>query len=111
MATKSQEGNLLICGQVYDPEDMTFREERHVRDTIKELTGEDHIIEDDLHLGDLFVATAYVLRRRDDPEFTIDQALDLKRSEIVVGADTKKAPPTRRGSSVNKTPAISGSQK
>jgi hypothetical protein len=107
----AEEGDLRIGGKVYDPSDMTFREQREMRRIVRDelLPGEDVDFES-LTLSDLIPAMAVVLVRRDKPEYTLDEALDLKLKEVYVTEDDAKlaAPPTSRGSSKKSTSARSG---
>lgn len=107
------EGDLKVHGKEYDPNDLTFREEREVRTLVKQLNDGADVDFEDVPFGDILPALCYVLRRRDDPEFSMEQALDLKYREVVVGAEEGKTPrPTRPGSSSKKPkPGASGPQK
>jgi hypothetical protein len=108
----SSEGNLRINGREYDPSDMTFREQRAMRAIIRdELYPEDPDVDmDELTLADLLPAMVVVLVRRDDPDYTLDQALDLKHKDVYVVAEDEPAttPPTSAGSRKKSTRAASG---
>lgn len=107
----AEEGDLRINGKVYDPSDMTFREQREMRRIVKEelMPDEVEIDFEALTLSDLIPAMAVVLVRRDNPEYTLDEALDLKLKDVYVTEDDKaEAPPTSRGSSRKRTSAASG---
>lgn len=94
-----EEGDLRINGKVYDPNTMTFREQREVRRLVREeLFDGEMIADDDLKLPDLLPAMATVLVRRDNPTFQLEEALDLVPNDIVVTADDAKTPPTRKTS-------------
>ncbi len=109
----AEEGDLRINGKVYDPSDMTFREQREMRRIVRDELFPDEVDLDfeALTLADLLPALAVVLRKRDDPEFTLDQALDLKMKDIYVTGDDAEAeiPPTSAGSRKKSTSAGSGS--
>lgn len=106
--TTDQEGDLRINGKVYDSEDMTFREEREVRQIVREHLLPKDMTEDDLTIGDILPAVVYVLHRRDNPDFTLDEALDLKPRDVAV-EEAEEPRPTRRGSSApKKTSAAAG---
>lgn len=110
----AEEGDLRINGVVYDPSDMTFREQREMRRIVREelMPDEDDIDFEGLTLSDLIPAMAVVLVRRDNPQYTLDEALDLKLKEVYVTEDDAavKAPPTRRGSAKKSTSATSGTR-
>ena len=110
----AQSGDLRICGKVYDSNDLTFREEAEVRKIVRRELVSDGVKEEDLTLGEILPVVALVLRRRDDPDFTLDDAMELKPRDVLLDEeDAKKpAPPTRRGSGgQKKTSAVSGPQK
>lgn len=106
--------DLRVNGNLYDSNDMTFAEEREVRRVVREqLVGDPDVDFTKVDLGDVIVATAYVMHRRDNPEFSLKDALNLKQSEVLITDEDESGPPTQRGSSRAKksTPAASGSQK
>lgn len=105
----AEEGDLRINGKVYDPSDMTFREQREMRRIVRDelLPGEDVDFEA-LTLSDLIPAMAVVLVQRDNPAFTLDEALDLRLKDVYVTEDDAKVPPTSAGSSKKSTSARSG---
>lgn len=106
------DGDLRIGGVEYDPQDLTLREERDVRKLIRDLVEDPDVDFESLPLGDVLPALCFVLRRRDDPDFTIEDALDLKQRDVLVDGETEKETrPTRRGASGKKTPGASGSPK
>jgi hypothetical protein len=87
----AEEGDLLINGKVYDPNTMTFRENREARRiTREEVYDGDPPPEAEMSMSDTLPAIAVVLVRRDDPSFTLDQALDLVPSEVLVSAEQAK---------------------
>jgi hypothetical protein len=103
------QGDLRICGKVYDSNDMTFREEREVRAIVREhLVPDPDVDFEDMAMGDILPAFCLVLRRRDDPEFTLDDALELKQRDVLIADDEQgngAAPPT--GASTVKPKATS----
>ncbi len=121
MPAKRDRGDLLVKGKVYDSNDMTFREEREVRDVLRGLLGVDTLDDDQLSLADIFPAACLVLRRRDEPEFTLDEALDLKRTDVLIeeAEEEAKKPnsrsgptkPSARSSPAKRTPESSGPPK
>lgn len=88
----AEEGDLLINGKVYDPNTMTFRENREARRvTREEIYKGDPPPESEMSMSDTLPAIALVLVNRDDSSFTLDQALDLVPSEVLVTAEQAKA--------------------
>lgn len=110
----ADEGDLRINGKVYDSNDLTWREEREVRQIVREHLLAEGIDEEDLTVGDILPAVVFVLHRRDNAQFTLDEALDLKPRDVVLeDEDEAKPRPTRRGSSrtTSKTSGAAGTPK
>jgi len=77
-------------GESYQfPDDFTFREQREVFKLVKGLLEPDEPVGD----MDMFPAIATVVARRTDPAYTIEQALDLKPSDLK--APEAPDPPTK----------------
>jgi len=110
----AEEGDFLVAGQVYDPNTLTFREQREMRRIVhEELYAGEKVSDDDLSLADTLPALAVVLRRRDNPGYSLDEALDLAANDVMLTAEAAKklsngGPPTKRAP--KKTPVASGSQ-
>lgn len=107
----AKQGDLRVDGKVFDPEDMTFREQQQMRQLVKDMVGDPEVDFDTLTLSELLPAMVTVFMRRDDPSYAMDTALDLRMRDIYVDADDeepKKAPPTSRGSAKKSTRAASG---
>ena len=81
---------IIIDGQSYTADDLTFREQRELRTQIRELLGDPAANVDDAAVMDFIPALVYVIKRRTDPKYTIDQALDLNFGEVFRTPD----PPT-----------------
>jgi hypothetical protein len=103
-------GDLLINGTIYDPNTMTFRENREAERILRDEILEGEEPAGGMTMNDRLPAVALVLMRRDRPETTLDEALDLRPAEVVVDEvmvrklnGKKKTPPTRV------TPAKTGS--
>jgi hypothetical protein len=108
----AKQGDLRVDGKVFDPEDMTFREQQQMRALVKDMVGDPEVDFDTLTLAELLPAMVTVFMRRDDPAYELDAALDLKMRDVYVDEDdapVKKAPPTSRGSAKKSTRAASGS--
>lgn len=104
----AKQGDLRVNGHVFDPEDMTFREQHQMRSLVKEMMDDPDVDFEQLALSDLLPAMVTVFMRREDPKYTLDAALDLKFRDVYVAEDDKP-PPTSRGSSRKSTSARSGS--
>lgn len=85
MATETTEG-IYIDGAVYTNDDLTYREQRQVRVFIQELAPDGDV--DEAGEADVVPAFVCVVKRRAEPAFTLEQALDLKPTDLV-------APPTK----------------
>lgn len=119
------EGLLYYDGQTIDPDDFDYEETIEIRRLVRvEIWDEATHGPFDWRVVDefmLYPAMLTVFKQRDDPEYTLDQALKLKLSELRDTAPpTEPAPKPRSngtsrskpkaGSAGNKTPAATGSQ-
>lgn len=90
-----------IDGRVWTPDELTFREKREIRAQANAiaLPGEE--------AGEieLVCAMVTVVKRRTDPAYTIEQALDLKAEDLEPPADVPAGDPTTGGGTG--TPAFS----
>lgn len=83
------DAGIYIDGTLYTVDDLSFREQRAMREMVRELAPEGDV--ELATTADALPAFLCVVKRRTDPEFTIDQALDAKPSDL------QKPPPTKRG--------------
>lgn len=87
VADQGDESALWIDGKPYVSDDLTFREQRQLRDYIRQLApGGD---QDEAGDADIIPALVTVIRQRDDQSFTLEQALDMRPSDV-------ERPPTKR---------------
>ena len=63
-----------------DLDDLTFREQIELRKLVRELVGEDDM--EDPPVSAVIPVAYYILKRRTDAEFTLDQALDMKWEDV-----------------------------
>jgi hypothetical protein len=89
----ADQGWIYIDGKHYSPEDLTFREQREMRKVYREIMEDPAADIDDAAFMDLLPAMTVVLKRRDDPEYTVEQALDIKAKDLL---PPEEAPPTKR---------------
>ena len=97
----AEEGDLRINGTTYDPNTMSFREDREANRIMRdELFNGVLPDRDELTIADTLPAVALVLMRRDNPACTLDDALDLVYQDVMVTAEMveaeKKKRPTQR---------------
>jgi hypothetical protein len=85
----ADDGMIYIEGQAYSPDDLTFREQREMRQIYRDLMDDPAADLADASNMDFLPVLAFMIRRRDNPEYTLEQALDLKITELVV-------PPTKQ---------------
>lgn len=77
-----QEGGIWIDGEQYFDEDLTYREQHEVRRIVREWNSDVEDFElDDAAPVDLIPAIYCVIKRRSEPGFTSDMALDIKPSD------------------------------
>ena len=85
-----EDATIYIDGTGYDIDDLTFREQREFRNLFRDLV-EDPNADPGQGAGcDIMPVLAYIVRRRDDPEYTLERALDLKVADLL-----KPDPPTK----------------
>lgn len=90
---------IFINGEPYSMRDLSYREQRQVRDEVAKIAPEGDIGQ--ATELDIIPAFVYVVRKRAEPEFTIDMALDVKPADLEPPAEPKegKAPPRKPRSS------------
>lgn len=94
------DGGLYIDGDFHSLATLSFREQREMRDQIKHLAPDGDV--DAAGEMDILPALIYVVKRRTDPAFTIEQALDAKLADLTPPAANgtgKKSPPRKRRAS------------
>lgn len=74
---------LAIDGQTYTMDDLTFRERKEVRRLARELDGSPDAELEDIMVDDLIVAMVTAIKRRGNPEYTTDEAMDIRPTDIV----------------------------
>lgn len=100
---------LHVDGKTFDTDDLTYGERRDIRRLIKnELWDEDTdgpFDWEEVTADDIMAVTILVLMRRENPQFTLEDALACKPARVL-------APPTppKRSSSRAKASVASGSQ-
>lgn len=78
-ANEPRPAGVYINGEgPYEWEDLSFREQREVRKLTKSILDDP----DDVGIMDVLPAFVTVIVKRDDPEFSIEQALDLKEGDL-----------------------------
>jgi hypothetical protein len=92
----SDESGIWVDGKCYTDDDLTFREQRTIRSLLRELMEDPLFDPLDAAQADLMPAYVCVIKRRTDPGYTVEQALDIKPSDLA--KPEKKARPTRAGS-------------
>ena len=91
--SESDENGIWVDGKLHSFDDFTFRERIRIGKVIEEIGGDP----DDPADAHFLPACVVVIKNRTDDKYTIDQAMDLKPSDLV-----KPARPTRRAVSANK---------
>jgi hypothetical protein len=77
-----------VDGEFYNPDDLTGREQRMLRDAMRELTGNDSAtLNAFLEFGliddfDFVCGMTFVIRKRSNDKYTLDEALELKPAEV-----------------------------
>jgi len=92
-----------IEGRGYSPDDLTFREQREMRTLYRELMGDPAADIAEAANMDFIPILAFIVRRRDDAAYTLEQALDMKIADLLEPEDD--GPPTKgRAAAKSKTP-------
>jgi len=84
----SDDGSIYIEGKAYSPDDLSFREQREMRRLYRDLVEDPDADIGEAANMDFLPLLAFMIRRRDEPGYTLEQAFDLKISDLV-------APPTK----------------
>jgi hypothetical protein len=79
---------LVIDGVEYSSDDLTFREQRKMRDMLKQLTGGDV---EEASIPEFYMALIYTVKKRDNPELDIEEVLDWKLKDFLQDRPTKQA--------------------
>lgn len=80
MPDDARDGALYLDGERITADDLTFREQREMRDIIRNFAPDndpDKAIE-----ADFVPALIYVWKKRTDKSFSLDQALDIKPADL-----------------------------
>lgn len=102
-AADAVEYDVVIDGEKLSEDwadDLSFREQREFRDTVRELIGDSKADVDieNLAIVDWLPALVYMRRKRKDPEYTLEQALEGKPTDFLVEQPKSeggtKVPPT-----------------
>ena len=91
---QEQPDGLWIDGVAYTISDLTYREQRTLRDLVRSLAP-DNLDPADAPDADYVPAIITVIKQRTDPAFTIDQALDFKPSDLEPPARPTKPAATK----------------
>lgn len=76
----AEESALYIDGEQVTMNDLTFREQRTMRDHIRALAPDGD--PDNASEADIVPALIAVVKQRTDPKFTLEQALDFKPGDL-----------------------------
>jgi hypothetical protein len=93
-----------IDGKKYASNKLTFREDRRLRDLIRELRDDPEAETLDATVNEFALALTVLVKNREDESYDLEQALDLDISDVVKW-EPVKARPTR----AKRTPAKSTS--
>jgi len=101
---------LFIDGDRYDLDgnDLSFKEQRELRKLVRELTGDPEINPADAPMMDFLPALVTIIKRRDDPTFEVDTALELKWDDVIRDLPEDPTPPPAK-SGGRRTSAAAGS--
>lgn len=95
MSGQAEAEGFVINGVRYAPGDLTFREQREVRRLIRELAENPEADIDDMSLADVVPPFVFVVLKRDNPDITLDDVLDMKLSDFMADESEPEAPKKR----------------
>lgn len=92
-ADDGPELDLVIDGQKYTAEDLTFREQREMRRVLKtELMDDPSADVSEANVSDFYLAMIYVIKRRENDALSLDDVLDMKLADVLKERPTQAAP-------------------
>lgn len=79
------EQEIVVDGEPVELDDLTFREQRELRQTIAGMTGKpiNEIELDMVDLMDFLPTLAWIIKRRTDPDYSMESALELKQKDML----------------------------
>ena len=80
---RTDEQELVIDGTVTTVDDLTFREQRDMRRTIRDTLEDPEASLEDAPIHEFYLALIYTVRKRDNPDLTLDEALDWKLKDFL----------------------------
>lgn len=80
MSDDTEDFALHIDGQAYAVEDLSFREQRTMRDIVRGLAPEND--PDQAAEADIIPALITVIKRREQPDYRVEDALEFKPSDL-----------------------------
>ena len=104
---------LYIDGKTLDTDDLTYAERIAIRRAVEkevwpEVGDGDEFDWEEVTSDHIMPATIAVMMRRDNPDYTVKQALECKPERVLTAPPTKASP--KRSSSRQKASAGAGSQ-
>lgn len=78
-----EEQELVIDGQKYTVDDLTFREHREMRKAIRDALEDPDADLGDAPISEFYLALIFIIRRRENAELTIEDALDWKLNDFL----------------------------
>jgi hypothetical protein len=73
---------VVVDDEPYTFDDLSYREQREMRQVVRDLVDNPQAELDEVAFMDYLPALYWVIKRRTDPEFSMDQALDLKPTQM-----------------------------
>lgn len=88
---------IWVDGEPFTMDDLSYREQREARELTRDLVPDGDI--DRAGDADIIPAMVCVIRRRANPQYKIDEALEVKPTDLLSpGAKKAAGPPRKRGS-------------
>jgi hypothetical protein len=79
-----QQGGLWIDGELYTVDDLTFKERRLMRTTVRELNSDDPDFDMAFvdPINDTIPVFVWIIKRRTNPDYSMDDVLSMKLSDL-----------------------------
>lgn len=78
---------ITLDGETYSADELTFREQREMRKLVRELVEDPKADMEEVSIMDVLPVLAFIVIHRTKPEFTLEEALDMKISDILPEED------------------------
>lgn len=90
MPPKPKEYEFRIDGEPFNVDDLTYSEQQEYRRLVRESSGDPELNPAFAEPMDKYPVWVYLMRRRRNPEYTLDEAKEVKPEEILIEVKPKR---------------------